>query len=287
MPQQIQFIVFANMSISNIPTLSASDLTGTNVTLTADYFDVANDGLPMSSQLVTNKTLASGNNYYGYTTEESQDGTNLSTTPLPLNRNVARVEIADVFLDMAQSDYVSGSATFQFTGVKINNAANKAKISGVDTGAGHVSYNASDYSFYGDFSNAIEAVSQNSFTSETSPISAKPIKAYYYVLANTQISAADGAATTLVVEGKFSLSGAKMAGSDQVYDLASADATYPIVVGVTGMGTPVNIENNKVYRITLYVAGPGKTGTGGDRANFFVKCAVADWTAVNQSAVIK
>lgn len=191
------------MDIANIPSLSAADLMAKNVVLTTDYFDVAEKGLPMSSDLVST-TLASGNNYYGYTTEESANGTNLSTTPLPLKRNVARVEIADVVLDMAQSDYISGSASFQFTGVKINSAAANAKISGVDAAnTNYVSYTATDYSFYGDFPTAaIAAVSQNKFTTATTPVTVNPIKAYYYVLANTQKDAENKAlatATTLVV----------------------------------------------------------------------------------------
>ncbi|MCD7848481.1 MAG: hypothetical protein LUH63_01355 [Parabacteroides sp.] len=82
------------------------------------------------------------------------------------------------------------------------------------------------------------------------------------------------------------MSGAKKANDTQEYNLAAAAGSYPVVIGVTGMSSPVDIQNNKVYRITLHVAGPGNNGPEG-KANFFVKCAVADWTAVSQSAVIK
>ena len=52
------------------------------------------------------------------------------------------------------------------------------------------------------------------------------------------------------------------------------------------MTKSVDIEKNKVYQITLLVAGPGKTD-GGDPAKFYVKTKVADWETVDQIAPVK
>lgn len=285
-PGTIQFIVLANMNI-NAAELTATNVLQQGIAIAADKAFNVTDGLPMSSAL-TNATLVSGDNYYGYTTDEitaKGGGTQLSANKLNLVRNVARVEIEDVKLDMAKSDYISGTATFQFTGVRIDSTANKATVGGVDATAGYVSYSKTDYSYFGDYSTTIDAVSQENFTTATTGVTVNPIKAYYYVLAKTQVGADNP--TTLVVEGKFSLSGAKKKDNDQTFNIATTNGIYPVVVGVSGMSTPVNIENNKVYRITLLVAGPGYTDTGAQRANFFVNCKVADWTSVKQSAIIK
>lgn len=291
-PGAIQFMVLANMTIADntIKGFSAASIKEHGIVVNKDKaFDVT-EGLPMSSALTTT-TLVSGDNFYGYTTDEitaKGGGTQLSATKLNLVRNVARVEIEDVKLDMAKSDYSSGSATFQFTGVRIDSTANKAKIGGVDASASYVSYSATDYSYLGDFSTSIAAVTQTNFSSLTAAITANPIKAYYYVLAKTQKGVEKP--TTLVVEGKFSLSGAKKATTgDQVYNLATTEGIYPVVIGVSGLAAAdqFNIVNNKVYRITLLVAGPGRTTNGDERAKFFVNCKVADWTSVSQSAIIK
>lgn len=289
-PQAIKFMVFANMNIANISTLTATDIFSKALPLDATKGFVAADGLPMASSLI-DVTLVSGNNYYGYEESEMTDPAEKGKfevgKPLSLSRNVARVDLEAVKLDMARSDYASGTATFQYLGASIKNAADNAYTSGlVDATAGHVSGTTETYSFYQDMvTNPADATSQTDFTLTTAT-DVPAEKAYYYVLANTQQG--EGATPTeLIVKGKFSLTNAKKTGSDATYTLAERESVYPIVIGVTGMKTPVNIEKNKVYQITLLVAGPGKfEGGEGDPANFYVKTTVAKWEEVQQIAPV-
>lgn len=290
-PQPIKFMVFANMDIANISTLTSESIFTQALPLNAEKGFVAADGLPMASDLISEITLVSGNNYYGYDENEMTDAaTNGKFSvgkPLPLYRNVARVDLEAVKLDMAKSDYVSGTATFQYTGVSIKDAADKAYTSGaVDATAGHVGPLEATYTFYKDVvKGTLDVTTQSAFTSTTEAVDVKAEKAYYYVLANTQ-SGEGSTPTELVVTGKFSLTNAKKAGSDNTYTLAERESSYPIVIGVTGMTKSVDIENNKVYQITLLVAGPGKTD-GGDPAKFYVKTKVAEWKTVEQIAPVK
>lgn len=290
-PQVIKFMVFANMDIANISTLTSTTIFSQALPLDAATGFLAENGLPMASNLISDITLVSGNNYYGYSVEEmtnpATNGQFSVGTPLPLYRNVARVDLEAVKLDMAKSDYVSGTATFQYLGDSIRNAADKALTSGaVNTTAGHVSPLTDAYTYY---KNVVKTpatkTEQKNFTTASEGVAVSADKTYYYVLANTQ-QGEGSTPTELIVKGKFSLTNAKKAGSDATYTLAERESVYPIVIGVTGMTTPVNIEKNKVYQITLLVAGPGKTGDG-DPANFYVKTTVADWETVSQVTPVK
>lgn len=289
-PQSIKFMVFANMDIANISNLTSENIFTQALPLNAEKGFVVAEGLPMASKLVSDITLVSGNNYYGYDEDEMTDAaTNGKFSigqPLPLYRNVARVDLEAVKLDMAKSDYVSGTATFQYTGVSIKDAADKAYTSGaIDATAGHVNPVGETYAFYKNVVSETLAKKTQVFSSISEAVEVNAEKAYYYVLANTQ-SGEGSTPTELVVTGKFSLTNAKKAGSDNTYTLAERESSYPIVIGVTGMTKSVDIEKNKVYQITLLVAGPGKTD-GGDPAKFYVKTKVADWETVDQIAPVK
>lgn len=291
-PQEIKFMVFANMSISNISNLSSSTIYSQPLLLDGTNGFTVGAGLPMSSNLVESITLVSGNNYYGYNADEmSNPATNGQFSvgiPLPLIRNVARVDLEAVKLSMADSDYATGSASFQYSGAYIENAANKALTNGsVASDATFVTGTAAAYTYYANLITALTSKTQN-FTATTTREDAEDVmaeKAYYYILTNTQVGA-NATPTKLVVRGNFSLTNATKKGdtSGKTYTLASQEGFYPITVGVDGLpsGTAAGLERNKIYKITLLVAGPGRSGDGGGRAAFFVKCAVADWTTVDQ-----
>lgn len=289
-PQEIKFMVFANMSISNISSLNSSTIYSQPLSLDVTNGFTVTAGLPMSSNLVSDITLVSGNNYYGYNADEMTNpaGQFSVGTPLPLIRNVARVDLEAVKLSMADSDYAAGSASFQYSGAYIENAANKALTNGsVASDATFVTGTASAYTYYANLITALASKTQT-FTAATTREEAEDVtaeKAYYYILTNTQVGA-NATPTKLVVRGNFSLTNATKKGdtSGKTYTLASQEGFYPITVGVDGLpaGTTPGLERNKIYKITLLVAGPGRSGDGGGRAAFFVKCAVADWTTVDQ-----
>lgn len=288
-PQTIQFMVFANMSIAEINKLNSSTIYSQPLALGANGFNVT-DGLPMSSNLVKDVALVSGNNYYGYDEDEmtnpAENGKHSVGTPLSLFRNVARVDLEAVKLSMADSEYESGEASFQYTGAYIENAANKALTNGgIASDAGFVTGSAKDYKFYANFVETPAIATPQTFTKDTERKDAVDVsseKAYYYVLTNTQ-EGANVTPTKLVVRGNFSLTGAQKAGDDKTYTLASQEGFYPITVGVDGLtSAEKGLVRNKIYKITLLVAGPGRTSDGSGKATFFVKCTVANWDKVDQ-----
>ena len=211
-PQSIKFMVFANMDIANISNITSENIFTQALPLNAEKGFVVAEGLPMASKLVSDITLVSGNNYYGYDEDEMTDAaTNGKFSigqPLPLFRNVARVDLEAVKLDMAKSDYVSGTATFQYTGVSIKDAADKAYTSGaIDATAGHVSPVGETYAFYKNVVSETLTKKTQVFSSTSEAVEVNAEKAYYYVLANTQ-SGEGSTPTELVVTGKFSLTNA-------------------------------------------------------------------------------
>lgn len=286
-PQTVSFMVLANMDISQstLAGLTSTTIMNQAVVLPeAGFTKDSEKGLPMSSAVISPIELNSGDNYYGYA-EEKVGATNHSVgTPLPLVRNVSRVDLCGVNLAMKHSDYTSGTAKFQFTGVKIKNAAGSALIEGAD--ASNTTFISGDesHNFYKETpASELEAATQTNFSTD---VAVEHVSAYFYVLANTQ-EGENVTPTQLVVDGNFTLIDG-FNENTKVKESFSGAGSYPITVGVTGVkGGSVGLVNNKIYKITLYVAGPGESTTGGKKANFSVNTEVEDWEAVNQGAIIK
>ncbi len=112
------------LAFANIPEAA---LTGSanSFNLTTDYYVLTGTGvtgLPMSSGISDKFTLKEGANYYGYTGKESAGNSIASGKPLGLIRNVARVELSSLELDMTRvketvgnssvQKYTSGTVTF-------------------------------------------------------------------------------------------------------------------------------------------------------------------------------
>ena len=295
-PQAVQFMVFANMDIANLSTLTATTIFSQPISIADGYFNVSENGLPMTSSLVS-ATLVSGDNYYGYDADDVPSGANSISegSPLGLVRNVARVDLQAVKLSMADSDYESGSATFQFTGVYVKNAATKALLNNVASDASYVTGTTDAYTYYYDAPASALATTTQTFTSATTRENAENVaalNAYYYVLVNTQGTVENSFvendnATKLVVAGNFGLTNGVHKTTGQTVSLQPQAGLYPVTVGVDGMPSAVDavLKSNKIYKITLLVAGPGKLDGG--RATFYVQTEVVDWSEVSQVAPVK
>lgn len=122
---RVQILAVANVNTSFVNT--TSDKIGVLVT---DATGFTEDNLPMSSGLTDAVLLAEGDNYYGYS--DVPDGsTTLSSSPLPLIRNVARVDLTGLSIDMSaaiKEKYVSGTAKFEMASAFILNGRTKTKV---------------------------------------------------------------------------------------------------------------------------------------------------------------
>ncbi len=301
-PGNIQFRVFANMpdiTVATFSTLKASDLNASLAVImpTDGYTRDFSTGLPMSSAASLTTTLATGDNYYGYAQSEVPSGiTPLATTAVPLYRNVSRVELNSIALNMAFGDYSAGKATFSFTDVNVLDATSKANLDA--TTATGATYLSGPTSTFLSATNAGSAVATYTIgTTNGAQTISDASKAYFYVLGNTANATNAVNSTKLVVKGHFKLEGGVDRATGATVSTIDRDGFYPVTIGytndnietgTTGVLADAGLVNNKVYKIDLVVAGPGKiTIDGGDPANFFVKCAVADWVSVSQGAVIK
>lgn len=284
----IQFMLFANMSLSNLNAMTATTIYSQAIPV-ADYAaSIATKGLPMTSAIKT-ATLVSGNNYYGYTQDEKGTGTYFSVgTPVSLVRNVARVDLASLMLDMSQSDYTAGTATFTFENVFMANASDAttlANANGMNKYTGESFGTQTDVlTYYNEAKAGATSLVQDIATATATNVDAP--KAYFYVLANNLQTKGVNGGTVLVVKGKFKLeNGVK---GNVTENLAETEGYYPVYVGVDGLASAEGTVNNHVYNINITVAGQGKsTPFGDDKANFFVKATVDDWAYLTQSSVIK
>lgn len=293
-PQTIKFMVLANMDIATttLQGLTSTTIMNQAVVLPATGFTKDSEqGLPMSSALVEKDgqndiVLVSGNNYYGYAAGQANAAKEMSTgDALDLVRNVSRVDLMGVNLHMKMSDYSSGKASFKFTDVKIKNAAKNAIIGGASSANTEFVTGGADATYYIQSDATLAAKEQTDFTSSAVPVEAP--NAYFYVLANGQTTP-----TQLVVGGNFTLTDGvnKETGVTESF---SGAGLYPITIGITNTGADntgsaltTGLVNNNIYRITLYVAGPGES-EGGKKAKFFVNTEVKEWDTVDQGAIIK
>lgn len=297
-----RFIVIANAgTITDIPTAVDGNY---NVVLPTAEF--SSDNLPMCSAW-TDITLNAGDNYYGYSTSNTAIPAASATVqrvhdndPLPLVRNVARVDLVGVSLDVnaAADNYTSGTATFALESVFVNHAAVKCNSLGVVDAATtyFTGLTAGDANIVLGETSQTSLVEASAITT-TQTIGTKATvaapHAYFYILPNGSKNALSGTnayATSLVVKGSFSMNATKTGGSTEV--ISSKVGYYPVIIGVDGLTggatqtSPV-IKPNTIYQITLTIAGAGKTTPdGGERANLFVNCKVQDWSKVEQAVVI-
>lgn len=151
----LRAIAFANMEEISLTGTTTTSFTSPVITIpTAGFSD---DNLPMSSGLSAAFTLAKGRNYYGYNKEGA---TSLVDDPLYLVRNVARVDLTGLSLDMTKATkdkYISGTATITPECVFIMHARTKSKAA--DLGLAGAWWNKLSETIWGGVSIAYESTS--------------------------------------------------------------------------------------------------------------------------------
>lgn len=142
----VKIVAYANMAGTGIDyTADMAVMAGKAYALPIANQTISNTNLPMSSGAATVTLVANKTNFYGYSDAEiaasgiAGETVNLSSTPLPLYRNVARVDLMYVDLNVnanAKADPTesekafikSGTASFTINEVFIMNAKNYTKF---------------------------------------------------------------------------------------------------------------------------------------------------------------
>lgn len=151
----LRAIAFANMEDISLTGTTTTSFTSPVITIPTTGF--SDDNLPMSSGLSKAFTLAKGSNYYGYNKEGV---TSLADDPLYLVRNVARVDLKGLSLDMTKAKkdvYVSGTATITPECVFIMHA--RTESNAADLGLGDAWWNKLSETIWGNVSTAYEQTS--------------------------------------------------------------------------------------------------------------------------------
>ena len=127
------------LAFANVPK-DALSATANSFELTSDYYVLSGagaNGLPMSSGISPVFTLVEGENYYGYSS--AAGGNSIEPgKPLGLIRNVARVELRALSLDMTQvkvnssQKYKSGTIKFVPKDVFVLHGRKKANVADQD-----------------------------------------------------------------------------------------------------------------------------------------------------------
>lgn len=231
-----------------------------------------------------------------------------ATKNVKVFRNVARIQVSGIILDMAHnlSPYQKGNASFALKSISVNDVAEKALVTGDYLEAGNTyvhgfaGYRPGTASFGYYFKDGFAAPNftlTQSFdkAQSTEPVSmtglgtAKAPVNYFYVFANESTDNQ----TVLTIAGEYTLTGAETADHTSVPDITEGTISYyPVTIGLSGVeGGTAKVAKNMVYDIALTIAGPGYTTPGpdpsGKTANFTVVATAADWSGiVNQAPVI-
>lgn len=295
--RSVKLLVVANVGDIDFSSTNANSFPSPEIAILAsDGF--SDSYLPMSSGLTQAFTLKEGDNYYGYsdvTTISEEDG-NLNTVPVPLIRNVARVDLVSLTFDMKQATsvvYTAGTATFTPEKAFIMHGRSKSKVADVNSSAwyssttptwgsvvaNYTATNVNDYvsgisgftNFTGStVTNYSKTLSKDS--KKTQDISqanseqkinlAEGLK--FYVFENDQITGTDAdnkktgkMATKLVIQGKFSLTNGVT--GDKTQSVEEKTSYWPITIGagtVSGLEAD-GIHRNVIYEITATLAGQG------------------------------
>lgn len=226
----------------------------------------------------------------------------VNVVTVSLERTVSRVDVVSLVFDITQNskyeDMYEGfqEALFDVDGFSINGVSSSAVTNKADDncdafwgGLGDdVFGNTAKKDFYlkgvSSFGSALvggkasfsqkdeNAVTLFTENKETPLVS-------FYVLPNQSDKL-----TQLVLEGKF---GYTMENST----VAKSTSYYPVVIARDNKGDNLAsdgvIASNKVYRISITVAGPGKDITGDGKPELLVKTEVADYTPIEQNVVVE
>mgnify|MGYP002754936579 CR=1 FL=1 len=316
-------IVIANHSKENPATVDA--LCSTSLTYGANEY---NGNLSMNSQVYDLTIQAGKTNCLGYADADitgdrvqavtTTGGTTVTTSPVPLYRNVAKVKVASIAMKTGW-EMKYPNATFELDSVFILHARNTSTLAtvtpwGATATDGSLNgipnerytdwvakmlgkdkiknYMTGGYSLYtagvlGDAKNGT-AASNSSLAKVDS----------FYVYENAVKAMPVAADTTLlVVSGKFLPEGESTANKDAI-----ETSYYTVAVGIDGNPsvTPLNstsgrtefkgVLRNMEYQISLTIAGPGYETPFGpkqeDQTFLDVQCVVVEFGIVNQPVEI-
>lgn len=286
------------LAIANLSTTFSDDVTATLSAIeqhapfgTADAA-IGDDGLPMSSGVSEAFDVVLGKaNYYGYKGVEglvsNEEVNNIGTDPLPLIRNVARVDLNRVTLDLNASskkpNYTIINASVELQGAFILHARTKAAAADLastpdwwNSTAGVWGTIAAKYtsateelmSGVGPFENEMgstntvynkvvtgKTISQKTTAAESAELS----NISFYILENDQTSASrelvDKAksheyATELVIQGKYKVENA--VNSNGTYKYAEAVRYWPIKIGIDNRSSLTGAGTGSVHRNYIY-----------------------------------
>lgn len=239
-----------------------------------------------------------------------------NTTDLVLTRDLARVELVGLSLDMKpenQTAFTAGTFKFDFISASVNSTptsstvtfATKAVERSYAVGANFVGglavanwdWNGVTNDSQSDSyikSDADETFATYVMGTTTAPQTiTKPASIVFYVLPNEATLDETDDTYSNTNPTAFTLNG-KMVVENGVRDGQTINNTYDsfynIEIGkdgtVTGQTKGAGVLPNKNYKITLTVAGIGE-GEGGVRPYLVVNTVVEDWDVVEQSAVVK
>lgn len=286
------------LAIANLSTTFSDDVAATLPAIvqgapfgTADAA-IADAGLPMSSGVSAAFDVVIGKaNYYGYKGVESivsnEKVNNIGTDPLPLIRNVARVDLKKVTLDLNASskkpNYTEISASVNLQGAFILHARTKAVAADLtstpswwNSTSGNWGTIAAQYtsttdelmSGVGTFDNEVgstDAIYNKTFTDKTisqtttAAASTDLSDISFYILENDQTSAsrelADKTkshtyATELVIKGEYEVT--KAVNGNGTYKYDKAVRYWPIKIGIDNNSPLTGAGAGSVHRNYIY-----------------------------------
>lgn len=281
----------------------------------------ANFGEEMTS-VPTNKVINVANNIGG--TNLPMHGlsgdvtikTGDNETTLTLVRDLARVELVDLTLDMSQQGegddvFTAGTFKFDFISASVNKAPKSSTVTFAKRGTNGERYYTVGTEFVGGLADWVwnsltndeesdkykKADTSESFAeyviNETNSAQrvTKPESIVFYVLPNEAVknneTYSNENPTAFTLNGKMVVENAQRNGQtiNNTYN-----SFYNIEIGkdgeVEGQEPGAGILPNKSYKISLAVAGIGG-GAGGLRPVLKVKTVVKDWDEVTQVAPVK
>ncbi|MBC5633289.1 hypothetical protein [Parabacteroides hominis] len=289
--QKLYCVGFANFSkeMTSVPTSEVINVSG----------NIEGTSLPMHG-LSGDVTIAAGDK---------------NETTLTLVRDLARVELVDLTLDMSQQGdenaFTAGTFKFDFISASVNMAPESSTVTFAKRGENSERSYAVGDKFVGGLTgwewNSLSNDEQNNSyivanTTEdfatyimgttTSAVSVtKPSSIVFYVLPNEATKEggeySNDNPTAFTLNGTMEVEGAVRDGQTikNTYN-----SFYNIEIGkdgaITGQDAGAGILPNKNYKISLAVAGIGG-GIGGLRPSLKVKTVVEDWDEVTQVTPVK
>ena len=241
-----------------------------------------------------------------------------NTATINLVRDLARVELTKVTLDMGrkeQTEFTAGTFNFDFVSASINSAPSSSIVTLATSATPDNRTYAVGSTFVGGLGSSWAwSNTTNTGSAVTSYIKADqvvnnatyimgttneeqtvtiPENIVFYVLPNQAIKEnekyTNAHPTALTLFGTMGIAGATRA-NGQVVTSSTIDGYYNIEIGqtgsVTGQEAGAGILPNKSYTIELIVVGTGG-GIGGDRPFLVVNTLVKAWDSVKQITPVK